>query len=103
MCVCVSDVSGNEWRTRYETQIELNEQLERQTSLIHGRLEDLRGNPVGEWASVWLSSNQQTEITLYKRGKLCAKQPAAIYTVYRCIFDRDTGECLIVNWCKSCL
>lgn len=42
-------ISGNEWKTRYETQIELNGQLERQMSLIHQRLEGLRGNPVGEF------------------------------------------------------
>lgn len=42
-------VSGNEWKTRYETQTELNGQLERQMSLIHERLEDLRGNPMGEF------------------------------------------------------
>lgn len=46
-----SDISsGNEWKTRYETQIELNAQLERQMSFIHQRLEGLRGNPVGELA-----------------------------------------------------
>uniref|UniRef100_A0A3B5A6P2 Uncharacterized protein n=1 Tax=Stegastes partitus TaxID=144197 RepID=A0A3B5A6P2_9TELE len=43
-----SDVSGNEWKTRYETQVELNGQLERQISLIHERLEDIRGNPMGK-------------------------------------------------------
>lgn len=43
-----SDVPGNEWKTRYETQIELKGQLERQMSLIHERLEDLRGNPMGK-------------------------------------------------------
>lgn len=44
-----SDAPGNEWKTRYETQIELNGQLERQMSLIHERLEDLRGNPMGKF------------------------------------------------------
>lgn len=38
----------NEWKTRYETQTELNEQLQRQFNVVHERLEDLRGNPVGE-------------------------------------------------------
>uniref|UniRef100_A0A3P8TZM0 Coiled-coil domain containing 169 n=1 Tax=Amphiprion percula TaxID=161767 RepID=A0A3P8TZM0_AMPPE len=36
----------NEWKTRYETQVELNGQLERQISLTHERLEDIRGNPM---------------------------------------------------------
>ena len=38
---------GNEWKTRYETQLDLNGQLERQIAFVHGRLEDLRGNPMG--------------------------------------------------------
>ncbi|XP_034034161.1 coiled-coil domain-containing protein 169 [Thalassophryne amazonica] len=46
------DVEGNEWKTRYETQIELNRQLERQNSVIHERLEDLRGNPIDRLASI---------------------------------------------------
>uniref|UniRef100_A0A8C2ZXY4 Uncharacterized protein n=1 Tax=Cyclopterus lumpus TaxID=8103 RepID=A0A8C2ZXY4_CYCLU len=41
-------VTGNEWKTRYETQLELNGQLDRQMSLIHERLEDLRGHPMGD-------------------------------------------------------
>ncbi|XP_056911133.1 coiled-coil domain containing 169 isoform X2 [Takifugu flavidus] len=40
------DEEGNEWKTRYETQLELNGQLGRQMSLIQERLEDLRGGPV---------------------------------------------------------
>ncbi|KAM8741137.1 coiled-coil domain-containing protein 169 isoform 2-T2 [Acanthopagrus schlegelii] len=46
------DGEENEWKTRYETQIELNGQLERQMSLIHERLEDLRGNPMDRLASI---------------------------------------------------
>uniref|UniRef100_A0A3Q3DA77 Coiled-coil domain containing 169 n=1 Tax=Hippocampus comes TaxID=109280 RepID=A0A3Q3DA77_HIPCM len=42
------DGEDNEWKTRYETQTELNEQLQRQLAVVHERLEDLRGNPVGE-------------------------------------------------------
>uniref|UniRef100_A0A8D0DAJ1 Coiled-coil domain containing 169 n=1 Tax=Sander lucioperca TaxID=283035 RepID=A0A8D0DAJ1_SANLU len=46
------DGEGNEWKTRYETQTELNGQLDRQMSLIHERLEDLRGNPMDRLASI---------------------------------------------------
>ncbi|XP_053187080.1 coiled-coil domain containing 169 [Scomber japonicus] len=46
------DGEGNEWKTRFETQIELNGQLERQISLIHERLEDLQGNPMDRLASI---------------------------------------------------
>lgn len=45
----ISLMSGNEWKTRYETQIDLNGQLKRQISLIRKRLEDLRGNPMGKF------------------------------------------------------
>lgn len=41
--------SENEWKTRYETQVELNGQLGRQTTLMEERLGGLRGNPVGEF------------------------------------------------------
>lgn len=41
--------SENEWKTRYETQVELNGQLEKQTIFMQERLEGLRGNPVGEF------------------------------------------------------
>ncbi|XP_034406633.1 coiled-coil domain-containing protein 169 [Cyclopterus lumpus] len=46
------DGEGNEWKTRYETQLELNGQLDRQMSLIHERLEDLRGHPMDRLASI---------------------------------------------------
>ncbi|XP_051904024.1 coiled-coil domain containing 169 [Hippocampus zosterae] len=46
------DGEDNEWKTRYETQTELNEQLQRQLTVIHDRLEDLRGNPVDRLASI---------------------------------------------------
>ncbi|XP_036450976.1 coiled-coil domain containing 169 isoform X2 [Colossoma macropomum] len=43
---------GNEWRTRYETQLELNGQLERQIGVVQERLEGLRGNPTDRLASI---------------------------------------------------
>ncbi|XP_061558761.1 coiled-coil domain containing 169 [Phycodurus eques] len=46
------DGEDNEWKTRYETQTELNVQLQRQLALIHERLEALRGNPVDRLASI---------------------------------------------------
>lgn len=41
--VCIE----SEWRTRYETQLDLNSQLERQIGVVQERLESLRGNPMG--------------------------------------------------------
>ncbi|RVE63961.1 hypothetical protein OJAV_G00141430 [Oryzias javanicus] len=46
------DGEGNEWKTRYETQLELNGQLERQIVVAREKLESMRGNPVDRLASV---------------------------------------------------
>ncbi|NWR51545.1 CC169 protein, partial [Regulus satrapa] len=35
----------NEWKTRYETQAELNKQLERQINILRDKVELIRGNP----------------------------------------------------------
>ncbi|XP_066555871.1 coiled-coil domain-containing protein 169 isoform X2 [Amia ocellicauda] len=43
---------GNEWKTRYETQQELNRQLERQIALLQGKLEDIRANPIDRLSSI---------------------------------------------------
>ncbi|XP_075887852.1 coiled-coil domain-containing protein 169 isoform X2 [Nelusetta ayraudi] len=48
----LNSVDENEWKTRYETQVELNGQLERQTTLMEERLGGLRGNPVDRLASI---------------------------------------------------
>ncbi|KAG9351791.1 hypothetical protein JZ751_023042 [Albula glossodonta] len=42
----------NEWRTRYETQLELNGQLEQQIALLREKLEDLQGNPNDRLSSI---------------------------------------------------
>ncbi|XP_074787985.1 coiled-coil domain-containing protein 169 [Athene noctua] len=43
---------GNEWKTRYETQVELNKQLERQINILQGRMELIRGNPADKLSIV---------------------------------------------------
>ncbi|XP_067348318.1 coiled-coil domain containing 169 [Channa argus] len=67
------DGEGNEWKTRYETQIELNGQLERQISLIHEKLEDLRGNPMDRLASIRAYDDMPVE-TLRQRLKLLTEE-----------------------------
>lgn len=37
-------VSGNEWKTRYETQTEINEQLERQILNLQNKVEEAKSN-----------------------------------------------------------
>ncbi|NXP26319.1 CC169 protein, partial [Scytalopus superciliaris] len=43
---------GNEWKTRYETQVELNKQLERQISILRDKVELIRGNPADKLSVV---------------------------------------------------
>ncbi|XP_009325993.1 PREDICTED: coiled-coil domain-containing protein 169-like [Pygoscelis adeliae] len=43
---------GNEWKTRYETQVELNEQLERQINILQEKIDLIRGNPADKLSIV---------------------------------------------------
>ncbi|KAM9388342.1 coiled-coil domain-containing protein 169-like [Phaethornis superciliosus] len=43
---------GNEWKTRYETQVELNKHLERQINILQEKMELTRGNPGGKLSTV---------------------------------------------------
>ncbi|KAJ7395425.1 hypothetical protein BTVI_155076 [Pitangus sulphuratus] len=45
---CVED-EGNEWKTRYETQVELNKQLERQINILQDKVELIRGKPAAPY------------------------------------------------------
>ncbi|XP_026564643.1 coiled-coil domain-containing protein 169-like isoform X1 [Pseudonaja textilis] len=47
-----TDDEDNEWKTRYETQVELNKQLERQIEFLQGKMEYIGGNPTDKLASV---------------------------------------------------
>ncbi|XP_033996420.1 coiled-coil domain-containing protein 169 isoform X2 [Trematomus bernacchii] len=67
------DGQENEWKTRFETQTELNGQLERQMSFIHERLEDLRGNPMDRLASIRMFDDMSVE-TLRQRLKLLTEE-----------------------------
>lgn len=42
---------GSEWKTRYETQLELNDQLEKQIVSLKEKMEKVRGNPSGTEAA----------------------------------------------------
>ncbi|XP_029458571.1 coiled-coil domain-containing protein 169 isoform X2 [Rhinatrema bivittatum] len=42
----------NEWKTRYETQMELNRQLERHIGLLQEKVEHMRGDPADRLSSV---------------------------------------------------
>ncbi|NXM63364.1 CC169 protein, partial [Illadopsis cleaveri] len=42
----------NEWKTRYETQVELNKQLERQINILRDKVELIRGKPADKLSIV---------------------------------------------------
>lgn len=73
------DGEGNEWKTRYETQIDLNGQLKRQISLIRKRLEDLRGNPMDRLASI-RSYDEMSIETLRQRLKQLNSEKSDLQT-----------------------
>ncbi|XP_051464488.1 coiled-coil domain-containing protein 169 [Apus apus] len=50
--VSSAEDEGNEWRTRYETQVELNKQLERQINILQEKMELIRGNPADKLSIV---------------------------------------------------
>ncbi|NXP07740.1 CC169 protein, partial [Thinocorus orbignyianus] len=43
---------GNEWKTRYETQVELNKQLARQINILQEKMELVRANPADKLSVV---------------------------------------------------
>ncbi|XP_047620265.1 coiled-coil domain-containing protein 169 [Phacochoerus africanus] len=47
-----NDNESNEWRIRYETQLELNEELEKQVVTLREKLEKIRGNPSDRLSSI---------------------------------------------------
>ncbi|KAL7847375.1 hypothetical protein SRHO_G00223550 [Serrasalmus rhombeus] len=68
---------GNEWRTRYETQLELNGQLERQIGAVQARLEGLCGNPTDRLASV-RSYDEMTVDALTHRLQLLSTEKTSL-------------------------
>ncbi|XP_066507804.1 coiled-coil domain containing 169 isoform X2 [Hoplias malabaricus] len=67
---------GNEWRTRYETQQEMNGQLERQIGVMQERLESLRGNPMDRLAAI-RSYDEMTVDALRQRLKLLSTEKSS--------------------------
>nr|XP_009303794.1 coiled-coil domain-containing protein 169-like isoform X2 [Danio rerio] len=67
----------NEWRTRYETQLELNEQLEKQISVVRERLQTLRSDPSDRLASI-RSYEEMSEDALRQRLKLLSSEKSGL-------------------------
>ncbi|XP_040137533.1 coiled-coil domain-containing protein 169 isoform X2 [Ictidomys tridecemlineatus] len=47
-----TDNEGSEWKTRYETQLEMNDQLEKQIASLKEKMEKFRGNPSDSLSSI---------------------------------------------------
>nr|XP_055185595.1 coiled-coil domain-containing protein 169-like [Nyctereutes procyonoides] len=47
-----TDDEGGEWKVRYETQLELKEQLEKQIVSLEEKMEKIRGNPSDRLSSI---------------------------------------------------
>ncbi|KAF6722164.1 Coiled-coil domain-containing protein 169 [Oryzias melastigma] len=71
------DGEGNEWKTRYETQLELNGQLERQIIVAREKLESMRGNPVDRLASVRSYDDMSVEM-LRQRLKFLSEEKSEL-------------------------
>ncbi|XP_061596697.1 coiled-coil domain-containing protein 169-like [Cololabis saira] len=76
------DGEGNEWRTRYESQLEVNGQLERQSSLLREKLEIIRGNPMDRLASI-RSYEDMPEEMLKEHLKLQTEEKLELQTQLR--------------------
>ncbi|XP_028323400.1 coiled-coil domain-containing protein 169 [Gouania willdenowi] len=76
------DGEGNEWKTRYETQVDVNDQLERQISLIHQRLEDIKGNPMDRLAAIRSYDDMPVE-TLKQHLKLLSEEKSDLQNQLR--------------------
>ncbi|XP_072209859.1 coiled-coil domain-containing protein 169 [Excalfactoria chinensis] len=50
--LCGAEDEGNEWKTRYEMQVELNSQLQRQINILKDKVELIHGNPTDKLAIV---------------------------------------------------
>lgn len=46
--------SGGEWKVRYETQLELNDQLEKQIVSLEDKMEKIHGNSPGTEATIYI-------------------------------------------------
>ncbi|KAM9437378.1 coiled-coil domain-containing protein 169 isoform 1-T1 [Salvelinus alpinus] len=71
------NLEGNEWKTRYDTQVELNGQLERQITLVHEKMEDLQRNPMDRLASI-RSYYEVPVDALRQRLKVLTNEKAAL-------------------------
>ncbi|TRY90943.1 hypothetical protein DNTS_022181 [Danionella cerebrum] len=71
------DGEENEWRTRYETQLELNEQLENQIRVVQERLETLCSDPTDRLASIRVY-DQMSEDVLRKRLNMLTTEKSSL-------------------------
>ncbi|XP_030881747.1 coiled-coil domain-containing protein 169, partial [Leptonychotes weddellii] len=56
-----SDDEGGEWKIHYETQLELNDQLEKQVVSLEEKMEKIRGNPSDGLSSICVYEQMPVE------------------------------------------
>ncbi|XP_034520962.1 coiled-coil domain-containing protein 169 [Ailuropoda melanoleuca] len=56
-----TDDEGGEWKVRYETQLELNDQLEKQIVSLEEKMEKIRGNPLDRLSSIFVYEQMPVE------------------------------------------
>ncbi|KAM8918789.1 LOW QUALITY PROTEIN: coiled-coil domain-containing protein 169 [Lycaon pictus] len=62
-----TDDEGGEWKVRYETQLELNEQLEKQIVSLEEKMEKIPGNPSGLLINIQLEYEAEDSDELFIR------------------------------------
>ncbi|EHB03893.1 hypothetical protein GW7_19588 [Heterocephalus glaber] len=76
-----ADNEGSEWKTRYEAQLELNDQLEKQIMSLEEKRKRIRGNP----------SDRLSSIRVYEQMSVCGIRWLPVCSrVIRCL-PRDSG------------
>ncbi|XP_068935807.1 coiled-coil domain-containing protein 169 isoform X5 [Petaurus breviceps papuanus] len=88
------DDEGNEWKTRYEAQIELNNQLEKQILSLREKMAKVHGNPSDRLSSIRVYERMPL-LTILQASK---KQPMDSLPKMKENLLKRTGGLTI--WCK---
>ncbi|CAK7322236.1 Coiled-coil domain-containing protein 169 [Vulpes lagopus] len=65
-----TDDEGGEWKVRYETQLELNEQLEKQIVSLEEKMEKIPGNPSEQDSKAYHKTNNECRIYLAEMSQI---------------------------------
>ena len=65
ICLCVFDLLGNEWKTRFETQEELNQLLQKQIDLLKDKLDKAKESAKGGYEEDMKTYDELSEVGTY--------------------------------------